>query len=64
MNIKNCLLDYVEYEQLYWYSHVRRINEEMLPSNSWIDVRLEEEREGLEIRSHGLLPRQGYTLPN
>ena len=30
MNIKNLSLDYIRYEQLNWYGHVRRMNEESL----------------------------------
>ena len=27
-NIKNQILDYIEYKELNWYGHVRRMNEE------------------------------------
>ena len=33
MVIKNSVLDYITYEQLNWYGHVRRMNEEGLPQN-------------------------------
>ena len=36
MNIKNFVLDYIRYKKLNWYDHVRRMNEERLPRNSWI----------------------------
>ena len=30
MHIKNSVLDYIRYEHLNWYGHVRRMNEERL----------------------------------
>ena len=52
MNIKNSLLDYITYKQLYWYDHVQRMNEERLPRKIlvWFLLEEEEEKEGLEIR--------------
>ena len=31
MNIENSVLDYIRYTQLNWYSHVKRVDQEMLP---------------------------------
>ena len=63
VNVKNSVLAYIEYKQLIWYGHVRRINEERLPrkileeeeeeeekEKEEEDVEKEEERADLEIR--------------
>ena len=35
MNIKNLVLEYIRYEQLNWYGHVRRMNEKRIPKKNW-----------------------------
>ena len=48
--MKNSILDYIKYEQLNWYDHVRRMNEERLPQKICNGVHLdEEEKEDLEL---------------
>ena len=49
MNIKNSVLDYRRHKQLNWYGQLQRMNKERLPQKFWNAVRLEKEREDLEI---------------
>ena len=51
VNIKNSVLNYVRYQQLNWYGHVQRMNEERLPRKKLkLEEEEEEEKEDLEIR--------------
>ena len=37
MNIKNSVLDYIRYKQLYCYGHVQRMEKERINNKEWID---------------------------